>query len=161
MKSQQLLIVGILLIGCSLLKPNFLNIFSNPQSNNTTISAPTDPGLLQKSQTIIDILQKSTAESKTEDCTKLSNLYNDLATLISLDGNDTIIKDTVSIREANILAAKMLKIDIRDKYPDLAEALEALVLQHIGNDDVVLDTTLRQKSVEAFRSLSWAFYKGA
>jgi hypothetical protein len=83
-----------------------------------------------------------------------------MSTLIAVN-DDTIIKDTVSIREANILCGKMLKLNLQDKYPGLAEKVEELVLYSIGDDDVVLDSLLRQKAVDAFKALSWAFYKGS
>ena len=110
---------------------------------------------------IIDLLRESDAKGKREDCLKLSSLYKDMATLIGLDAKDAIIKDTASIREANILAGKMLNLDIDGKYDGLAEAAGDLLASTIGKDEVVLDKDLRDKSVDAFNALSWAFYEGS
>lgn len=165
MQKNHIFFIGAALIAIGLIQPDFLdslNPFGGPKISNTQITeAPSDAGLLEKAKAIINILESSNPEDKQSDCAKLSSLYADMATLISLDNDNPIIKDTISIREANILCGRMLKINLQDKYPNLAEKTEELVLYSIGNDDVVLDSVLRQKAVEAFKSLSWAFYKGA
>ena len=66
-----------------------------------------------------------------------------------------------TIREVNSVAGKMLRLDIKDKYPNLAELAKDLVVTNIGDDDVILDEELRLKAVEAFRALSWAFWEGS
>jgi hypothetical protein len=55
----------------------------------------------------------------------------------------------------------MLKLNIKDKYPNLAEAAQDLVTTGIGDDDILLTEELREKSAESFRALSWAFYQGS
>ena len=77
------------------------------------------------------------------------------------DEDDKVISDTASIKEANSLAGKMLRLNIKDKYSGLAEAAKDVVVSGIGEDDVSLDDDLRQKAVESFRALSWAFYEGS
>lgn len=164
MQNKYLFFIAIVLIGIGLLQPSLISNI-NMSNTNSTIStpvtdAPTDTELFAKTKTIVDILQSSNAENKKVDFFRLSCLYADMSTLIAVN-DDTIIKDTVSIREANILCGKMLKLNLQDKYPGLAEKVEELVLYSIGDDDVVLDSLLRQKAVDAFKALSWAFYKGS
>lgn len=165
MKNKILLIIAACLIGLGLFKSDSISnisiIPSNQITDNYVLDTPIDPILLEKANIIIDILSKSSASNKTNDCLRLSSLYSDLATLISLNDSDQIIKDTVSIREANILAGKMLKLNIADKYPNLAEATNSLVVSSIGDEDIGLDTKLREKAVSSFKALSWAFYKGS
>jgi hypothetical protein len=84
-----------------------------------------------------------------------------MAILIAIDEEDTVIKDTSSLRMANSLCGKMLGIDVKDKYPNLAEAARELVVLAIGDDDVTLTPELRTNAVDAFRALSWAFYEGS
>jgi hypothetical protein len=55
----------------------------------------------------------------------------------------------------------MLRLNIKNKYPGLAEAAKVLVSSELGTDDVVLDEDMRAKAVNAFRALSWAFYEGS
>ena len=54
----------------------------------------------------------------------------------------------------------MLKLNIKDKYPNLAQASKDVVVVAIGEDDILLTEDLRSKAVEAFNGLSWAFYEG-
>ena len=85
----------------------------------------------------------------------------DLATLVSLDGEDCIIKNTEEIRQANRLAGIMLKLDMKGKYENLAEAGTNLIKAAIGDDSVLLDDSLREKAVEGFNALAWACYMGS
>lgn len=166
MQNRILLGIGILLIGLGIFKPNFIinNSIVKPECSAVetyVIDAPADTTLIEKANNIIDILKKSEDSTRKNDCLKLSSLYSDMATLIELDNEDTVIKDTAAIKQANSLSGKMLRLNIKDKYPNLAESSRELVVSAIGDDDVVLDNELRIKAVNAFRALSWAFYEGS
>ena len=91
----------------------------------------------------------------------LSNLYSDLAKLTALDSTNEVIKNTDEIRDANRIAGLLYDLNLKNKYPGLAEAADNLFKTHIGNDNVSLDPTLRTKAVEAFNALAWAFYEGS
>lgn len=167
MKNQLLLVVGLVLLAIGFFKPDLsnLNIY-NPGSAVTVVEgcvtdAPADDLLLEKSRAVVKILDNSDDSTKRRDCTKLASLYCDLATLIELDEKDQVITDTLSIKEANSLAGKMLRLDIKDKYPNLAEAAKDVIVAGIGDEDVSLTPELRKKAVESFRALSWAFYQGS
>jgi hypothetical protein len=166
MKEKVALAIGAILILFGLFQPDLGSLIPNivrPDIVVTvpTVDAPEDEVLLEKGTVIVDLLRESNASGKREDCLKLSSLYKDMGVLISLDGKEGVIKDTASIREANVLAGKMLKLDIDGKYDGLAEAAGDLVASSIGKDEVVLNDELRAKSVEAFNALSWAFYEGS
>lgn len=165
-KKSVLLLVGAVLIFLGVFKPNLSNIIIPNVTNGVSVEnqvtdAPGDAELYAKAKNIVDILSQSSVSNKKNDCLKLSSLYADMAILVELDAQDLVIKDTASIREANILAGKMLKLDIKDKYAGLAEAAKDLMLLQVGDDDVVLDNDLRNKASEGFRALSWAFYEGS
>ena len=115
---------------------------------------------MDKARAVTEIVEASDDSTRKSDCLKLSALYADMATLIELD-DDKIIVDTSSIKEANSIAGKMLKLNIKDKYPNLAEAAQDLVTTGIGDDDILLTKELREKAAESFRALSWAFYQGS
>lgn len=163
MNNKYLLILGGLLIAFGLLNPNILSSISIPKNTTNTqvVEAPSDTGLYEKAKAVVNVLEKSSSSTKYNDCMRLSSLYNDMSILISLNDDNPVIKDTTSIREANILVGRMLGLDLKDKYPDLAEAVESVVLYSLGDDEIVLDDTLRAKGVDAFKALSWAFYKGS
>lgn len=162
-KHKPLLVFGIILIIFGLFKPD-LGLFSNNNADTVVscvVDAPADQALLEKARSIIDIVKSVNDSTRKNDCLRLSSLYCDMATLIELNDEDQVIKDTATIREANILSGKMLRLNIKDKYENLAETSEELVKSAIGSNDVVLDDELRSKAVDAFRSLSWAFYEGS
>lgn len=165
MQNKALLGVGVVLLALGIFKPDLGSLLNNANvtvpSVSCVVDAPSDDDLLQKSRVVIDILKSSNDSTRKSDCLKLSSLYCDMANLIQLDEDDKVISDTASIKEANSLAGKMLRLNIKDKYSGLAEAAKDVVVSGIGEDDVSLDDDLRQKAVESFRALSWAFYEGS
>lgn len=167
MKKESLLFyVGVALVAFGILKPDISNLSNvlkvNPISPNisVTVSAPTDQALLGLCQPVIDSL-KSGPSSRNIDGKRLSSLYADMATLIELDNDSLVIKNTEEIRESNSLAGHMLKLDMKGKYSNLAQACNNLVKQTIGEDNIVLSPELRSKSVSAFKALAWACYEGS
>lgn len=157
-----ILALAALLIVVGLFKPD-LSKFINPSkpSNNSVVvvDKPSNPEILDECQEVIDAL-KTDSDRKT-DGVRLASLYNDLATLVSLDGEDLVLKNTEEIRQANKLAGAMLRLDIKGKYPKLAKAAEKVVVSSIGDDSVMLDEKLRQGAVDGFKALSWACLEGA
>jgi len=167
MNNKWLLALAIGLIYIGIAKPDlsFINI---PSGNNNVCveanyvtDAPSDDNLLALAKSVTDIVKDSDDSTRRSDCSRLSSLYADMALLIELDDQDKVISDTSNIREANSIAGKMLRLNIKDKYPGLAEAAKVLVSSEIGTDDVVLNEDMRVKAVNAFRALSWAFYEGS
>lgn len=167
MKNRILLTIGLALLCVGIFKPDLSKIWP---VNNVPVSStienyittpPTDNVLLEQAKNLVIVLSGSDHPDKKLDFLKLSSLYRDLSVLISLDSEDTVIKDTASIREANSLSGTMLKLNLKNKYKQLAELNRALVIAGIGNDDVMLDKEKRQKAVEVFEALSWAYYEGS
>jgi len=163
MNKNVLLAVGVALIAIGLFKPN-LESWVKPTNVDTPavviVDKPTNKDLAALAVDVVDSLQEGGADRK-QDGVKLAQLYNDLATLISLNGEDIVIKNTDEIRQANSLAGLMLKMDMKNKYSNLAKACNNLVVSVIGDDSVPLNDDLRSKSVEAFKALSWACYEGS
>lgn len=167
MHNKVLLGLGVVLCIIGLLKPNFGNIalITKPSQcsnvENYVTDPPSDSQLVDYGKAITKILLDSNDSTRKSDALKLSSLYADMSTLISLTDTDQVINKTIEIREANKLAGPMLKLNLKNKYPNLAKAAETLVLSQIGEDEVSLDAELRSKAVSAFRALSWAFYEGS
>ena len=164
MQNKLLLGIGVVLIILGIFKPSYtLSIFqpSCPTIGNYVVDEPVDGILLEKAQYIIEIMQSSKESTRYLDCLRLSTLYADIAILIELNDQDQVITNTAEIRQANILAGKMLRLNIQNKYPNLAKACQDLVYAAIGDNDVVLDSQLRSKAAAAFRALSWAFYESS
>jgi|TARA_B100001094_G_C18191388_1_gene807482 hypothetical protein len=168
MSKKLWLILGGILIVIGILKPDLSNFnirlpVNQPSCNleNYVIDAPSDTELLEKARAVSKILKQSDDSTRKSDSLKLSALYSDIATLIEIDGDDKIISDTASIREVNSLSGKMLRLDVKNKYQGLADKAKDLLISAIGEEDVVLDDETRNKAVDAFRALSWAFYQGS
>lgn len=158
-----LLGVALLLISIGIFKPD-ISSWSLPHRNPSIPSENLD--LVKPSEELLpmvdDIVKAlSVSSDRKMDGKRLASLYNDIATLISLDKENEVIKTTEDIRQANRLSGLMLKLDIKGKYPDLPEANEALMKQAIGDDQVLLNQDLREKAVNGFKALSWACNEGS
>lgn len=157
-----LLILAAALIVVGLVKPD-LSSFINMAPNNNVVSIvvdkPSNVEILDECQNVIIALKAN--NDRKIDGVRLASLYNDLATLVSLDGEDLVLKNTEEIRQANKLAGVMLKLDIKGKYPDLAKAAEQVVISSIGDDSVMLDSKLRQQAVDGLKALAWSCLQGA
>ena len=157
-----LLVIGAILIVLGLFKPDLSKFINGPSPSDNLIvlvEKPTNSEILDECQEVIDAL-KVDSDRKT-DGLRLAGLYNDMATLVSLDGDDLVIKNTEEIRQANKLAGIMLRMDLKGKYPKLAKAAEKLVVASIGDDSVMLDSKLRQGAVDGFKALAWSCYEGS
>lgn len=155
-----LLVLGALLIGYGLIGPSIQNIINKPINNTVSVVMPLDPSLKENCEKVTQVFKNGSGNKK-NDGLKLASLYSDLAKLIELDGTDEVIKNTDEIREANRLAGKLYDLDLQGKYPDLTSSASNVIVQYIGDDNIILDKELRKKAVEAFNGLAWAFYEGS
>jgi hypothetical protein len=162
MNNKLLLGVGIALVLLGLFKPSLNFPVVNPNNNNTivVVTPPQEKALRDKCQLVIDAFADGSTDRK-KDGARLSDLYMDLATLIELDGEDEVVKTTEEVRQANSLCGVMLRMNIKGKYPGLADAAQSVIIVQIGDDIVPLDSDLRKKSAEAFRALAWACNEGS
>jgi hypothetical protein len=78
-----------------------------------------------------------------------------------IEEDSSVIKTTEELVQANSLAAKLLKINLKGKYPGFSEAATSLIMKIIGDDNVALDEKSREQAVNAFRYLAWACKSGA
>lgn len=160
MMKNKLLIIGILFIGIGVYYSgnSYFPIFPNNKiSESLSIKKPNDE-LLKLIQPVIESLKNGNSDRK-EDGLRLARLYKDMSLLITVD--NSILKTTESIREANVLSAKILQIDMKGKYEGLADAANTLFKKYVSPNSVMLDDELRQKSSEAFLALAWGFLEGS
>lgn len=162
MSKKILLVVIAIFIVLGLNRSNIslpiVNVPSVSPVEELNIPEPSDSKLKTLAENVADKFKQG--DDRKQDGYRLAQLYNDMSKLISLD-DKPIIKTTETIKEANVLAAQLLRIDLRGKYPGLAEACDKLVKEHVSGDSVVLDKELRNKSVEAFQALAWGCLEGA
>jgi len=158
-----LLTLACSLIAIGLFKPDLGSLVNRPKPvviEVEELSAPTREGLRAKADEVVKVLKDGDTDRKI-DGKRLASLYVDLATLVSLDGEDEVIKNTEEIRQANKLAGTMLKLDMKNKYPKLAEACKAVIIEAIGDDSVALNKESRTQAAEGFKALAWACQQGA
>lgn len=162
MQNKLLLSIGIGLIVLGLYNSNVIKIPStnNNQCRALSIAEPSDPELRALVEPIIDILKSGSDDRKIDGC-RLAELYRDMSILIGLDQEDNIIDNTNTIKNANALSAKLLKINLNNKYPDLANTCDNVIKQYVSENDVSLDEELKTKAANAFLALSWAFLQGS
>lgn len=152
-----------LLIAVGLFKPDLGSLVNRPKPAVVEVeelSAPVREELKAKADEVVKVLKEGDPDRKT-DGKRLASLYVDLATLVALDGDDEVIKNTEEIRQSNRLAGTMLKLDMKNKYPKLAEACKAVIVEAIGDDSVALNKELRVQAAEGFKALAWACQQGA
>ena len=154
-----LLCIAAALVAIGLLKPNFNSLLSRPEPVTNVVFVEPKEEYKDYVSEVMSAL--SSDPDRKIDGKRLASMSNDVATLISLDGENEAIKNTEEIRQINKLIGPMLKLDIKGKYPKLAQASQNLIVSAIGDDAVLLDKELRIKSSEAFQALAWAYNEGA
>lgn len=162
MNNKILLVIGGLLLLIGLVRPNINFPVNKPDvvDNIVVVTPPANADLRKSCESVIEAF-KTNAPNRKKDAQRLSNLYIDLSSLIELDGENEVIRNTEEIRQANSLSGDMLRLNIKGLYPDLAEAAKNVIVSQIGDEIVPLDKDLRLKAVEAFRALSWACNEGS
>jgi hypothetical protein len=162
MSNKVLLVFGVVLIVFGLSQYTSVDIPSpdNPVNVVETleIDPPSDENLKELAQSVAESL-KDGDDDRTKDGLRLASLYNDMSILIALD--DNIIKNTNDIAQANVLSAKFLKINLKGKYPGLAESADTLFKTYVSENAVPLDSDMRTKAVDAFQALAWGCLQGA
>jgi len=158
-KKNLALIVGTILIIIGLIKPDLSNLISWPSRpvaiDVLELPAPTAANIKKEAEEVVSLLKSYSAAKP--DLKRLRDLMLDLGRLVELDGEDTVIKNTEEIRQANSLSGVMLRLDIKGKYPDLAKESKEVVVAAIGDDNINLSPELRVKAVEGFNALAWAY----
>lgn len=156
MNKKFILGLAALLIIVGLTKPD-LSSFVNTRPvvvDVIELAEPSDSAIKTAAVEVTKTL-KAVSDHKA-DAKKLRDLFMDIAKLIQLDGDDVVIKNTEEIRQANMLAGTMLRLDIKSKYSNLATKCKEVIVAGVGDDQIVLSPELRAKAVEAFNALAWA-----
>lgn len=164
MNNRVALVIGAVLIGVGVLRPDLSDLIPKPRPSVVTpsveVSEPSEPALREAAQKVVDILQEGDSSRKT-DGLALSSLYSDIAKLISLDSENEVVRTTAEIREVNSVSGSLMNLKLQGKYPGLANAAKDLVVSAIGDDIAVLNESNRSDAVAAFEALAWACYEGA
>jgi hypothetical protein len=92
-----------------------------------------------------------------EDGRNLAAFYEAIADVIARD-QGKVVQTVAQVRELNRRAGLLMfqKTGIEGKYPGLATAIDKVLEDRIGLDDVPVDAAKRAAAIEAFKALSWA-----
>jgi hypothetical protein len=168
MNNKVVLAIGAVLIVVGVLRPDLSSLIPSNGGNDTpvvnvpevVVEAPTEPSLKEVADELVKIL-KAGGEDRRVDGLNLAKLYSDIASLISLDLDNEVVKTTSEIREVNGVAGSLMNLKLKGKYPEFAQTAKKLVVAAIGDDIAVLNDETRSKAVDAFNALAWACYEGA
>ena len=168
MNNKVVLAIGAVLIVVGVLRPDLSSLIPSNGGNDTpvvnvpevVVEAPTEPSLKEVADELVKIL-KAGGEDRRVDGLNLAKLYSDIASLISLDLDNEVVKTTSEIREVNGVAGSLMNLKLKGKYPEFAQTAKKLVVTAIGDDIAVLNDETRSKAVDAFNALAWACYEGA
>lgn len=164
MNNKVVLVIGAILIVVGVLRPDLSNFLpkNNPQTivSSIDVEEPTDPNLLAQADEIASIL-KAGGEDRKTDAMALAHLYKDIATLISLDQENVVVKTTSEVREVNSVAGTLMNLQLKGKYEGLQSTAKSLVVSVLGDDVASLNEENRGNAVAAFEALAWGCYMGA
>jgi len=92
---------------------------------------------------------------KSEDADLLSCFYLEMADVINDDS--VFLQNTEQFRTFNITAGKLyFSTKLKDKYENLGESIDKIIIQSIGVENVPLDTSKRKKLVDVLKAIAWS-----
>jgi hypothetical protein len=93
----------------------------------------------------------------TDDGGKLAAFYLAVADVIGRD-QGKVIQNTAVLRELNRRAGLLTfqRTGIEGKYPGLAEAIDKVLADRVGLDNVAFDDAKQTAAIEAFKAIAWA-----
>jgi hypothetical protein len=93
----------------------------------------------------------------TDDGMKLATFYSAVADVLARD-QGKVITTTAQLRELHRRAGLLMfqKSGIEGKYPGLAEAIDKVLADSVGLDNVTLDAEKCQHAIDAFKAFAWA-----
>lgn len=164
MNNKIVLVVGAVLIAVGILRPDFSNLLPKPGpvvvNTDVVVEEPTDNVLKEAALKVAQAIQNGDGNRKV-DGLSLSSLYSDIAILISLDGENEVVRTTNDIREINSVSGSLMNLKLAGKYPGLSTAARELVIAAIGDDISVLNEETRKAASDAFKALAWGCAEGA
>jgi hypothetical protein len=91
-----------------------------------------------------------------EDAVEISAFFTELADVVKNDPG--FVKTTGVFREFNMTAGGLnfAGTDLKNKYPDLGEEIDAAIIASIGIESVPLDANKRGELVKCLKAIAWA-----
>ena len=154
MSRQAKMIVAIICIGLGLFWnqiPDFINRARDTSSVSVSITEPS-PNL---QETVKDIPTLVTGDDAVKDKLLISDYFNQLANVVRDDPG--LIDTTEKFRRFNSTAGQInfAGQSLKDKYNGLGKAIDDLIKETIGNNNVEFDQEKRDKLVHLLKAIAW------
>jgi hypothetical protein len=152
--SVKLVLIAVLLLGgmwgekaVTFIKKNVPAISDN--TDKTTIP---DPDIAY--QALTKPLREMEIDPK--DASEIRDFFWQLSQIIRHEPE--LIKTTEQFRKFNMVAGSLnfAGLEMKDKYPDLGEAIDKIIMDTIGKEDVPLDDTKRKSLYTILHAIAWS-----
>ena len=151
--SVKLFLIAVLLIGGlwgenirELVKDNIDVI---DESHKTTIPEPSTGY-----RSLVQPLREMDIDSK--DASQIRDFFWQLSQIVQNEPN--IIKTTGQFREFNKVSGGLnfAGLEMKNKYPDLGEAIDDIIMDALGKEDVPLDSKKREALYNVLHAIAWS-----
>ena len=105
-------------------------------------------------QTLVEPLSQMEIDKK--DAVEIRDFFWQLSQMIQHEPG--LIKTTAQFREFNMVAGGLnfAGLEMKNKYPDLGEAIDSIIMDSIGKENVPLDDDKRAKLYKTLHAIAWS-----
>lgn len=154
MSRQVKVIIAIICIGLGLFWnqiPDLIDRVKDAPNVSVSITEPTP----ELQETVKDIPTLVTGDNAAKDKLLISDYFNQLANVVRDDPG--LIDTTEKFRRFNSTAGQInfAGQSLKDKYNGLGKAIDDLIKDAIGNDNVELNQEKRNQLVQLLKAIAW------
>ena len=93
------------------------------------------------------------------DAKQISDFFSELADVVNDDPG--FIRTTGNFREFNMKAGGLnfAGLELKNKYPNLGEEIDAVIISGIGSEDQTLTDSKRSELVKSLDAIAWAVHQ--
>ena len=154
MSRQVKMIIVIICIGLGLFWNQFTSVIDRVVDTPLVSISITEP-TPELQETVKDISELVTGDDAVKDKLLISDYFNQLANVVRDDPG--LIDTTEKFRRFNSTAGQInfAGQSLKDKYNGLGKAIDALIKNAIGNDNVELNQEKRDQLVHLLKAIAW------
>ena len=154
MSRQVKMIIVIICIGLGLFWNQFTSVIDRVVDTPLISISITEP-TPELQETVKDISELVTGDDAVKDKLLISDYFNQLANVVRDDPG--LIDTTEKFRRFNSTAGQInfAGQSLKDKYNGLGSAIDDLIKNAIGNENVELDKEKRDKLVNLLKAIAW------
>ena len=128
---------------------------NNVEIVNTPSVDVVEPSLAYK-EVVKDIVS---LDIDAKDAKQISDFFSELASVVNNDPG--FIQTTGNFREFNMTAGGLnfAGLELKDKYPNLGEKIDEVIVSSIGPEDQELSNSKRSELVKCLGGIAWAVHQ--